>query len=91
MELHSHKETIETVSVSHPILGFILLWGGFALGIFSLNTEQTLNDINLFLAIFLKLLSIASILLSVIIYWDKIVTNGKVMYADFKEKFQRKK
>lgn len=91
MELHTHKDTIEHTLVAHPVLGFILLWGGFILGIFSLGTEQILNDINLFLAIFLKLLSIASILLSVVIYWDKIVVNSKIMYADIKEKFQRKK
>ncbi len=91
MELNSHKETIESVSVSHPVLGFILFWGGFILGIFSLSTEGVLNDINLFLAIFLKLLSIVSILLSVVIYWDKIAANGKVMLSDIKSKFQRKK
>ena len=91
MELHSHKETLEHVSVTHPILGLILFWGGSALCFVALSFEQTLNDINLLLAIVLKLFSIASIIISVIIYWDKISVNFKQMQLDFKEKFQRKK
>lgn len=91
MELHSHSETIENAHAAHPILGAICLFGGFTLGIFSLAMEQTLSDINLLLAIGLKLLSIASICLSVVIYWDKITANFRQMKQDVKEKFQRKK
>lgn len=91
MDLHSHKDTIEGAHEAHPVLGSILFIGGFMLGIFSLAAEQTLSDINLLLAIGLKLLSIASIFLSVVIYWDKITANFKKMKQDVKEKFQRKK
>lgn len=91
MDLNSHKDTIEGVNEAHPVLGTLLFIGGFTLGIFSLAMEQTLSDINLLLAIGLKLLSIGSILLSVVIYWDKITSNFKKMKKDVKEKFQRKK
>ena len=91
MDLNSHKDIIEGGHEAHPVLGTILLFGGFTLGIFSLAMEQSLSDVNLLLAIGLKLLSIASILLSVVIYWDKIKANFKQFKSDVKEKLQRKK
>jgi UDP-N-acetylmuramyl pentapeptide phosphotransferase/UDP-N-acetylglucosamine-1-phosphate transferase len=91
MELHSHKEHIEHITVQYPILGTTLLILGGAIGFISLSFEQHLNDINLMLSIFLKLLSIGSIMLSVVIYWDKIRSNSKQIHQDFKDKFQKKK
>jgi len=91
MDLHTHKESIEHVSVSHPILGFILFWLGSISAFISLGFEQSLNDINLMLAILLKLFSIISIILSVVIYWDKITDNSRQIKKDIKDKLQKKK
>jgi hypothetical protein len=92
MDLHQHKETIEHASSTapHP-LGFILFWAGSVVGFISLNMEQTLTEWNLILTLILKIFSICSITLSVVIYWDKITANFKQMTLDIKDKFQRKK
>lgn len=91
MDLHTHKDAIEHASSSapHP-LGFILFWAGSIVGFISLNMEQTLNEWNLIFSLVLKLFSICSIILSVVIYWDRIATNLKQMKLDIKDKFQKK-
>jgi hypothetical protein len=92
MDLHQHKETIEhtSIQVPHP-WGFILFWVGSIVGFISLNMEQALTEWNLIFSLLLKLFSIVSICLSVVIYWDKITANFKQMTLDFKDKFQRRK
>lgn len=91
MELHSHRDTIDGIAESHPKIGLFILAIGFLAGFFSLNFEQTLNDINLIMSIFTKCLMPLSIVLTIIIYWDKITANLKQIGLDFKGKFQRKK
>lgn len=91
MELHTHKETIEGVTIAHPVLGIVFLILTPILGIFSLAMEQTLSDINLLLGIGVRLLTFVSFILTVIIYWDKITANLKQIKQDAKDKFQRKK
>lgn len=92
MDLHTHKDAIEHASsgAPHP-LGFILFWVGSIVGFISLNIEQSLNEWNLIFSLILKLFSICSIILSVVIYWDKITMNFKQIQLDYKEKFQKKK
>jgi len=90
MDLQSHKETIEGAHGAHPILAAVILFLGFLAGIFSINFEHTLNDLNLLLSIFTKCLMPVSILLTIVIYWDKITANLKQMKKDAKEKLQRK-
>lgn len=91
MELHSHKDTIDGIADSHPKLGLFILATGFIAGFFSISFEQTLNDINLIMSIFTKCLMPISILITIVIYWDKITANLRQMKEDAKEKFQRKK
>ena len=88
MDLHQHKDALEQVS-THPV-GFILFWAGSIAGFISLNMEQTLTEWNLIFSLILKLFSICSIILSVVIYWDKITANFKQIRLDFKDKFQKK-
>lgn len=90
MDLHQHRETIEQTASSapHPF-GFILFWAGSIVGFISLNMEQILTDWNLILSLCLKLFSICSILLSVVIYWDRISANFKQIKLDFKKMFKK--
>lgn len=90
MDLHTHNETAQHIHHVHP-LGFILFWAGSIVGFMSLSFEQNINEISLLLGVILKLLSICSIILSVVIYWDKITANSRQIKKDFRDKFQRKK
>lgn len=87
MDLHSHKDVIE--NSPHPF-GFILFWLGSIVGFISIGMEESLNDWNLLLSLVLKAFSICSILLSVVIYWDKITSNFRQIKKDVKDKLQRK-
>lgn len=89
MDIHSHHEAAQHAQAAHP-LGFILFWAGSIVGFMSLSFEQNINEISLLLGVILKLLSICSIILSVVIYWDKITANSRQMKKDFKDKFQKK-
>ena len=91
MDLNSNKDTIEGAAIAHPVLGMIFLILTPVLGIFSLGMEQTMSDVNLMLSICVKLLTFVSFILTVVIYWDKIVANLKQIKEDAKERFQRKK
>jgi hypothetical protein len=96
MDLHHHKETIENVSETHPKLGILFLILTPILAFFSAiieisSLEHSLTIANLIGALIVKLLTVCSFIVTVVIYWDKITVNLRQISVDFKEKFQKKK
>lgn len=95
MDLHHHKDTIESISETHPKLGILFLILTPILGVFSAiieisSLEHSLTIANLIAALVVKFLTFCSFVITLVIYWDKITANIKQIKLDYKEKYQKK-